>query len=317
MIMRRAKLNSAFIPPHTGKTTEGTEKNTEMYDANKINKDTFYYKVNIKAPEDAFELISAALFEHGSTGMEEKEDELIAYFSEKTEEKKITDIIKSVESVLKRAEISGSIDYNINRLPIKDWGENWKKSIKPIRVGKKLIILAPWHRYNGKRLRIVIEPGMAFGTGYHATTRICLERLEVASDAEMKSFLDIGTGSGILAIAAKKLGFKDVVATDIDPIAIEVAEKNIKNNEAGHIDLLLTDTHELKGTFSFVAVNITAEAIKYRIDDILRFCNKKAVLTGILKEQGNNIIQLLKTKGIKHSEIIRKDEWIGILFNKR
>ena len=124
----------------------------------------------------------------------------------------------------------------VRELPLEDWGHNWKHHFKPLPVGRRLIIAPPWERgpFPQDRLLLRIEPAMAFGTGHHATTRMCLETLEevlaIWSGKSGPSVLDVGTGTGILAIAAAALGARRIVALDTDPEACEAAKQNIVLN---------------------------------------------------------------------------------------
>ena len=119
-----------------------------------------------------------------------------------------------------------------------NWQENWRKYFRPQRISSKLIVLPAWEKYEPKKGEIVlfIEPATAFGTGTHETTRLCLKAMEIFFPLEHpQSLLDVGTGTGILAIYGAKLGIKEIVAVDIDPLAIEAAQKNCQLNKVKNI----------------------------------------------------------------------------------
>jgi ribosomal protein L11 methyltransferase len=137
-----------------------------------------------------------------------------------------------------------------------DWEDRWRQFHRPVRVGR-LWIGPPWERPEGDALAVVIDPGRAFGTGGHATTRLCLELLEAE---ERGSVLDIGCGSGVLAIAAAKLGFSPVLALDFDPQAVEATERNAADNGVS-VEVRLADLREDVLPFAELALaNIAADA---------------------------------------------------------
>ena len=137
----------------------------------------------------------------------------------------------------------GSGVINCSEIQDEDWANNWKQFFHPERIGEKIVVKPSWEEYTPLDNDIVIEldPGMAFGTGTHATTSMCIQLLEEYVKPEMKVF-DVGTGSGILAIAASKLGAKDIEAADYDNVAVDVARENIeKNHECENIKIFQSD----------------------------------------------------------------------------
>jgi len=148
-----------------------------------------------------------------------------------------------------------------------DWRHSWKRFIKPRRVGRSFWVTPPWLEPPKFRRRqvITIEPGMAFGTGTHATTRGCLEFIETARDclgAGKFSALDVGTGSGILAIALAHLGAAPIYAVDNDPVALRVARENLRaNGVAANVHLSRAGLRALRRRFDLVVANLTAETI--------------------------------------------------------
>ena len=149
------------------------------------------------------------------------------------EEEHIRQIVRSASA---RSE-EGTVGLALSRIPDEDWSQTWKAHFKPLRVGRRFLVSPTWELVPSgpERLVIRIDPGRAFGTGHHETTRLCLEWLEdcpreLDFNSAPLSLLDVGTGSGILAIGAALLGFQSVVGIDNDPEAIEVAEENIVLN---------------------------------------------------------------------------------------
>ena len=169
----------------------------------------------------------------------------------------------------------------VTRVDEEDWSTAWKKYYHPVKVGSRLVIIPCWEDYSLKEgeIGIRLDPGMAFGTGTHETTRLCLRLLEdsVFPDAEM---LDIGTGSGILAIAALRLGVGQATGVDIDELAVKVAEENAAlNGVQDGLSLFCGDlTEKVSGHFDIVCANIVADVILRLAGNIGSFLKKDGVL---------------------------------------
>jgi ribosomal protein L11 methyltransferase len=202
-------------------------------------------------------------------------------------------------------------------IPKEDWAESWKKHFKVMEIGRSLLIRPSWLKPRKKRgqHKIVLDPGLSFGTGQHPTTLYCLQELvHYAERGGATSFLDIGTGSGILAIAAAKLGCKPVEAFDFDPEAVRIARRNAQENgvvrklRITHQDLTKLPLQS-KQQFSFVCANLILDLLleqKERIINRLKL-GGILVLAGILKTQFEEVRQgfeecgmmLLKSKALK------------------
>ena len=196
-----------------------------------------WMELSLLVPQEFQEAVSNFLMEQGATGIVETEEitgaGLKAYFLRDGKEKKVVralhQYLKSLERLSPR-KVSFSVDTVF--VPEQDWGENWKRFFRPLRVGSKFLVYPPWERVRLKRGQIPVEifPGMAFGTGTHATTQLCIRMLENRMRRKGLSVLDVGTGSGILAIVAAKLGVREVWAIDNDEAAIEGARENTERN---------------------------------------------------------------------------------------
>ena len=216
---------------------------------------------------DAEEIASALLFDLGSTGIVTLNENLDcvtlgAYF----DQTKNTELIKqTVESEFERAGRSDELTgVSISEVPNQDWMQKWKEGFEAIEVGERLVVAPSWKIPANRDTRevIQIDPGMAFGTGTHETTRLCLE----AIDRHWRggSLLDVGTGTGILAIAAALLApGSRVVAIDVDPLAVEVARENLAiNNVSNAVELQVGQPGDLAAQkFEMVVANLTAEVI--------------------------------------------------------
>jgi ribosomal protein L11 methyltransferase len=210
--------------------------------------------------------------------------------------------------------------------PISDqnWMESWKKQYKPIPIGERLVIQPAWMDVpSGGRIPICINPGMAFGTGTHPTTQICLELLEkytpVGGDV-----IDIGCGSGILSIAALKLGAVRVMAVDIDETAIEACCENAKLNKIGEELIVIAGTlNEIQAKrvpvikAPMVLANILASTLIEMLQDGLTdliTLDGVLILSGILEEQVVGVVSSAQACGVSLVEQRQKDDWVGLVF---
>lgn len=197
-----------------------------------------------------------------------------------------------------------------------DWINNWKKYFKPIAVGKKLLIRPMWEEeYEaGERKVLHLEPGLAFGTGTHETTRLCMELLEETVRPGME-VLDVGCGSGILSVAALLLGAEKAVGVDIDPLAVKTAVQNAQiNHVADRFTGICGDlTEKVSGTYHVVVANIVADVIIALTKDIERFMYPDTVylMSGIIDTRENDVQNALREK---FRVVSRREEkgWVAL-----
>jgi len=201
-----------------------------------------------------------------------------------------------------------------------DWVNNWKQYYKPTKVGEHIVVKPTWEDYEEKPGEVVVEldPGMAFGTGTHETTRMCIKALEKKVKKDTTVF-DIGTGSGILSIAAAKLGAKHVVGVDLDPVAVESAKKNLEFNKVNNIEILYGDLMEVvEGKANIVVANILADIIMFLSEGVAAFIEDEGyfVASGILNTQRDKVTDKLKALDFKVEEVMEDGEWICIIAKK-
>lgn len=206
-----------------------------------------------------------------------------------------------------------------------DWSSSWKVHFKPLRVGKRLLIVPTWEETQQMPgdLIIRIDPGMAFGTGGHETTRLCLELLEsVMEDGPLltvPSLLDLGTGSGILAMAANLLGAGRILALDIDPDAVKVALDNIELNQmSGSIECGTEPLETLTEKFDIILANILAEELvrlSQQLADQLQ-SGGSLILSGILAEKEQLVRDGFSHLPLKHITSVSAGEWVAMLYRK-
>lgn len=197
--------------------------------------------------------------------------------------------------------------------PAQDWLAEWKRNWKPVAVGRKFLIAPTWSEVEASERAVVrIDPGMAFGTGTHETTRLCLELLE--DIAPCRSFFDVGTGTGILAIACAILDeHAHIVACDTDADAIKIAGENAGlNGVAERIEFRVGTVERPDETYETVCANLTADAIVPLLPSLVQVTEKHLLLSGILATQEKQVREALAAHTIRETKIRKDGEWIAI-----
>ena len=200
-----------------------------------------------------------------------------------------------------------------------DWAESWKQYYKPVPLGKVTIVPA-WEKYEAKDGEVIIrmDPGMAFGTGTHETTRLVI-RLMQDEEIEGKRVLDVGTGSGILSICASKLGAKSCNAYDIDPMAVKVARENCIADGCDNITVgvsdLLRGVDLSGGKYNFCVANIVADIIIRMLPDVKDYVVSGAplILSGIIGERADEVREAVIKNGFTVEKEIKENDWVGML----
>lgn len=248
------------------------------------------------------------------------ESKVIAYYPsiEENIEQKIEEIKKRIQNLSDFGLEIGTGQIEVNSLDQEDWENSWKQYFKPLHVTEKIVIKPQWEEYDKKPDELVIEidPGMAFGTGSHETTSMCIQALE-NNIKDGDAVLDIGTGSGILSIASALLGAKRAIGVDLDPVAVEVARENvILNNVGDSVEIFTGDlVSAVEGKYEIVVANIIAEAILILLDsDVKSFVKGEGlfICSGIISEKEEIVLQKLQEKGFEVQHIARQGEWICI-----
>lgn len=209
----------------------------------------------------------------------------------------------------------------IKAIADEDWANNWKKYFKPVRIGTRLVIKPTWEDFSPQAgdLILILDPGMAFGTGSHPTTKMCLEVLERIFSTEGEfagaapaSVLDVGTGSGVLAIAAAKFGAAMVIGVDIDADAVAVAVDNATVNGCQDaVQLSTTPLQEVPGNFDLVLANILAEELVRLAAALVAKVAPAGylVLSGILTEKEALVLEGFAPFAMRRVEIVREGDW--------
>lgn len=278
-----------------------------------------WYALDVAIEAAAREAVEYALMEAGALGTETNEsDQLLrvtAYFDQPPNRESVRRELADALRVYDQ--LSSSVrEMSVREVADEDWLGEWKKSWQPVAVGERFIIAPPWSEISDKRGRIVIriEPGMAFGTGTHETTRLCLVAIEKYYAGG--SFLDVGTGTGILAIAAAKLApDAHVEACDTDAEAIAIARENARlNGVADRITFRVGTIEETTASADVVCANLTADVILPMLPSLISVTCWHLILSGILDTQAEAVSARLLECGVSEPcEVTQDGEWIAIV----
>ena len=237
----------------------------------------------------AWDMVDEELYEKHHTA----ETCVRAYVSDIPENAELLSAIRASIHELKEYDQEGAfgrLEIRTDVLEEEDWQNGWKQYYKPLRIGSRVLIKPSWEEVEAKENEVIVEldPGMAFGTGTHETTHMCVLLLEKYLSPD-KTVLDIGTGSGILAITCGKLGAKSVQGTDIDPLAVKIARENVElNGLSDKIQVAEGDLVDaVSGTYDIVVANIIADIIKVLAPQVPPFMKEDGIFiaSGIIKDK--------------------------------
>ncbi len=232
-------------------------------------------------------------------------------------ERDIREDVDFLRSMMQKDGIEGEI--KMIGLNEEDWANAWKAYYKPIKIGSKIVIVPAWEKYEAAEGELIVrmDPGMAFGTGTHETTRLVIGLLEKYTTPGVR-MLDVGTGSGILAICASRLGAGECKAYDIDPMSVRVARENIKDSGLENItcdqsDLLRSVDLE-GGKYGLVCANIVADIIIRMTPDVHKYIEDDGVLlaSGIIMERSQDVIDCFEQHGFEIVERAEENGWCAL-----
>ncbi len=284
--------------------------------------------VELSIPIEFKEAVSNFLIEQGAAGIEElggdaKWERLRTYFPEDGNETGVLfalrRYLKSLEKIapeIPRARIQTA------SLPEQDWSENWKRFFKPVQVTPRFVVKPPWSKVRLKKGQTAIDiiPGMAFGTGTHATTRLSIQALEETIKEKGFCVLDVGTGSGVLSIIAAKLGAREVWGIDVDGVAVENARENVEKNLVS--DIVRTRKGSIAGLrkkFDVIVANIDVKSLRRMRKPLLNHLKRRGflILSGILGQDEERIRRhYLETGFLRSIKVTQQEEWACLTFRK-
>jgi ribosomal protein L11 methyltransferase len=284
-----------------------------------------WLQLSVRTRAADVDALSNFLIERGSPGVVLKKHGLEAFFVHSRDDAALRkDVRLFLGEIARLSSTIGKPRLEWKIIKAENWQHSWKRFIKPRRVGESFWVTPPWIEAPKFRRRqvITIEPGMAFGTGTHATTRSCMEFLEMVADRlENGDFtaLDVGTGSGILAIALAKLGARTLWAVDNDAVALTVARENLRvNGMAERVHLSASPLSGIKQKFAVVVANLTAETILELAEALEKKVarNGYLILSGILPTKSGAIARhfAVKFKTVKRK---RAHEWATLLLQRK
>ena len=278
-----------------------------------------YYEFIIRISDTFRDTLIQRLSESGCLGMIENDESLVAYFPSALDVETIDGDLSLLKSLLEKAGHAHELSYQYALIPETDWNETWKKGFQPVDAGEQFIIIPPWEEKRKGRINLVIDPGMAFGTGHHETTRSCLVLMENYSpQTGRESFLDLGTGTGILAIAARKLGYHHVVGIDTDILAIAAARENIIINQVTDVEIIEGNLYELNETFDVIAANLISGVLVLLAPALFLHMNLGgiAILSGILIGQEDEVIRAMEEVKLTLCEKYRDGKWVSLVVER-
>ncbi len=288
-----------------------------------------WIELTVRLEKGCAETVADWIMEQGSTGIAEEADPadsdrviLKGYLANNEGANSAVEEIGQRLSGLPEQFGCQPADMQVNGLQDEDWNKKWKSFFQPISITDRLVIKPPWRDYYARSGEVVIEldPGMAFGTGTHPSTRMCLRVIDecVPGMGPGARMLDVGTGSGILAITAAKLGLSDVIGTDIDYTAIRCAGKNAEANKVADRIVFSTDSlGKVAGVFELVVANILPHILIDLRDALVEHTAEKGrvVLAGILNEKAASVQEAFSQE-LNFVRKLEEEEWCCLIFER-
>jgi len=270
--------------------------------------------MTVTVPSEYREAVMNHLFEQGSTGCEERETAVIAYFQGTRSEKAILENFERYVQGLP-AEKTPAVSVGIRRIPHEDWGRDWQQYFRPIRVTDRIVVKPPWAEWTAASDDVIIDimPRMAFGTGTHESTQLCLKLMH---SMEKSRVLDVGSGSGILAIAAARLGAAQVTALEIDVNALPNTHENcLLNGVASRIQIIGGGLDALvPGLYDRIFANINRNVLLGMLPGLAFRLNQRGriILSGFLGTDEPVMTKAVGDAGLAVCRVERLNEWSAL-----
>jgi ribosomal protein L11 methyltransferase len=264
-----------------------------------------YITVTFKSDQEKTAILTALLMDSGFEGVEEREEATVASVP--------SDIFDEdeVRSIFNQFEVA----YQVDAVAQQNWNARWEESFEPVLVDDFAVVRAEFHApVPGVKYDIIVTPKMSFGTGHHATTFMMLQAMKDLA-FEGSSVIDFGTGTGVLAILAEKMGASEVWAIDNDQWSINNARENIEANNCTNIHLLLADQMSTEKKASIILANINLNVIKANLSNMKASCDKHArvLISGFLAEDEAQMNEILTAANFHIVKNIYKNNWMAML----
>jgi ribosomal protein L11 methyltransferase len=252
---------------------------------------------------------------------ESGELEVSGYFSMDTDLIGVIARLKNYVSILDTIAQGVYIeDINVEEIDPSSW-ESWKKQLKTVKAGDRFVIRPPWEEYSPRNNEIVIEinPSVAFGTGHHETTRLCIRGIEeIMRRKRAKRIFDLGCGSGILSIVAAFLGAEEIVALDMDPAAVTEAKINLEKNSVRRmVELVCGDIRSIKDNFDLIVANISLETILDTKNELRIRLRENGLLlvSGVLHSERDELMSGMEEACLINTDEYKDGQWIAVVFH--
>jgi ribosomal protein L11 methyltransferase len=300
-----------------------------------------WLKIEINLPPDLSDALSNFLMETGAQGVSQERGELPdglgfhedvlretikAYFPDDVRvDKRLESLQRYIDGLMELFPDLPRPEWRTEWIVDADWGEAWKKYFKPLRVTKNIIIKPTWERYSpgGHDIIIEMDPGMAFGTGQHPSTRMCIQAMEdlILKDRAARGWrvMDVGTGTGILGIAAAKLGAGKVLCVEIDKQAAEIAGENVRTNGVeDKVDVVHQDVTTIHETFDLIVANLTAKMLIKLRSHLISLIRRGGfvVMSGIIEQNRDDIEHHFFAEPFIVERTITEKEWLCYVLTK-
>ncbi len=286
-----------------------------------------WLQIDISVPAELMEYVSHKLTDITGNGVQilskDNKEVIIAYLEKNNEYQTVRQELDLFLNDLS-TKLTSPLDLSLNTIVEENWAENWKENYKPSRITDTITVKPTWETYTPgeKEIVIDIDPGMAFGTGLHSSTRLALtfiDELFASAATRPSTVLDVGTGTGILAIATAKLGALKVMAIDNDIDAVVAARDNIQqNHEARHVSCAETDLADIADSYDLVIANITADILTLLCSELVKRMARGGhlILAGILQgEQADNVVRCFQAASLHLINKKTEGKWISLLFS--
>ena len=270
-----------------------------------------YIEVKFTNTEEQNDILLAFLSDTEYEMFDTSDNGLNAYIREENFSEEI------LNAIIETIPNSKTISYTFSSIPDRNWNEEWESSFEPVIISDKVVIRAPFHeQFQNCKYELIIEPKMSFGTGHHPTTTLMVEMM-LELELEEKELLDMGCGSGVLAILAYKMNARKILAVDFDEWAYENTIENCERNNSTSIEVIKGNVNAIKSRkFDIILANINRNILLADTISYVNCLNKNGYIlqSGFLNEDEKLLIQNAELSGLKHIKTNQKEKWSAILF---